>query len=322
MNFWENLKKPIMILAPMEDVTDTVFRQIVNTVGRPDVVMTEFTSTDAMCSPGLKRVSDRLEFDSSERPVVAQIWGTDPEKFTQAAKIISKMGFDGIDINMGCPVRDVTKTGACSALIKTPLLAKQIIEATKLGAPKLPISVKTRIGFNEIDTENWVKFLLEQNLSALTLHFRTAKEMSKVPAHWEEAQKAVAVRNQLQVKTLIIGNGDVKSLQEAHDKAAQYQLDGIMIGRGIFENVWIFNPDIKIEEITLAERLALLQKHIELFEKTWGNAKNFAILKKFVKCYINGFSGASELRVNLMETKSLTELKTKITKLISNQQII
>lgn len=318
MNFWKSLKKPIMILAPMEDVTDTVFRQIVNSVGRPDVLFTEFTSTDAMCSPGLKRVSDRLEFSSDERPIVAQIWGTNPDHFKKSAQIISKMGFDGIDINMGCPVRDVTKTGACSALIKTPLLAKAIIEATRKGAPKLPISVKTRIGFNEIDTENWMKFLLDQDLSALTLHFRTAKEMSKVPAHWDEAEKAVAIRDALKVKTLIIGNGDVKSLQEAKEKALQYKLDGIMIGRGIFENVWIFNQDIKIEDITLKDRLELLQKHINLFEKTWGDTKHFALLKKFVKCYINGFPGASELRVNLMETKNLEGLKTAVKRLTTD----
>lgn len=306
-NFWEKFKKPVLILAPMEDVTDTVFRRIVASCGKPDVFFTEFTSTDAMCSPGLKRVADRLKFDKSERPIVAQIWGSSPDKFREAAKIVAEMGFDGIDINMGCPVKDVTKTGACSALIKNPDLAKKIIDATREGAPNLPISVKTRIGFSVIETEKWVTTLLEQDLSALTLHLRTAREMSKVPAHWDEIAKAIKIRNKMKVKTLIIGNGDVKSRKEALNLIKKYKIDGIMIGRGIFEDMWIFNKKINLKEITSGERFELLKKHITLFDKTWKKTKNFNIMKKFFKAYVNGFNGASDVRVKLMNTSTPKE---------------
>lgn len=319
MNFWQKLrpkadepmaqKKPILILAPMDDVTDSVFRQIVIGVGRPDVFFTEFTNVDALTSTGQKKVLGRLAFVPTEKPIVAQIWGSDPEKFYQVAQMISKMGFDGIDINMGCPDKKVIKANACSALIKNPKLANEIIQATIRGSNGLPVGVKTRIGFSSIQTEEWVSALLANEITALTLHFRTVKEMSKVPAHWEQAKIAVDIRNKMKSKTLIIGNGDVKSLQEANDKCKKYGIDGVMIGRGIFENVWLFNPDINPNNITVKDRLELLVKHIKLFEETKGLSKNFATLKKFVKCYINGFSGASEMRAKLMETKNLDELK-------------
>lgn len=309
MNFWEKLSKPIMILAPMEDVTDTVFRQIVDSVGRPDVFFTEFTNIDALTSSGRQRVINRLQFSENERPIVAQIWGSDPNKFYKVAQELVEMKFDGIDINMGCPDKKVIKANACSALIKNPQLAKEIIQATVEGAKGLPVSVKTRIGFSEILTEQWIPELLETNITALTLHFRTVKEMSKVPAHWDQAKIAVDIRNQMKSKTLIIGNGDVKSLEEANQKTKEYGLDGIMVGRGIFENVWLFNKNVKLEDKTIKDRLELLFKHIELFDQTWRDTKNFAILKKFVKCYINGFPGASEMRVELMKTENLQELK-------------
>ena len=198
MNFWTKIKKPVMILAPMDGVTDTVFRQIVCKVGRPDVLFTEFVPVDAIVSPAQQKVIENsLRFDESERPIVAQIWGIDPEKFFESAKILAKLGFDGIDINMGCPTHDVIKKGACSALIKNPKLAKDIIMATIKGANGLPVSIKTRIGFDKLETENWVKSLLETPISALILHLRTAREMSKVPAHWEEIEKAVKIRNEL-----------------------------------------------------------------------------------------------------------------------------
>lgn len=311
MNFWNDLKRPVLILAPMDDVTDTVFRQVVASVGRPDVFFTEFTSVDGLLSEGYKHVAGRLLFKKDEKPIVAQIWGNDPDKFFKAAQLIADMGFDGIDINMGCPTKDVVSVNACSALIKDPKRAKEIIKATMEGSKGLPVSVKTRIGFSTIDTENWVSQLLELPLAALTLHFRTRKEMSKVPAHWEEAKVAVAVKKRMNSNTLLIGNGDVKSLEEAHEKAMQYELDGSMVGRGIFENVWLFNPEVDIKDITIKDRLTLLLKHIDLFNTTWGTTKNFAILKKFVKCYLNGFDRASQMRVDLMASNSLEELRSK-----------
>ena len=309
MNFWDRLQKPIMILAPMDGVTDTVFRQIVSYVGRPDVLFTEFVPVDAIVSPAQQKVIENsLRFDESERPIVAQIWGIDPEKFFESAKILAKLGFDGIDINMGCPTHDVIKKGACSALIKNPKLAKDIIMATIKGANGLPVSIKTRIGFDKLETENWVKSLLETPISALILHLRTAREMSKVPAHWEEIEKAVKLRNELKSNALIIGNGDVKSLKEAKDKCKKYGLDGIMIGRGIFENVYLFNDEIDPKKITPKQKIALLLDHLKLFKKTFGDKRHFELMKKFVKCYVNNFEGASEKREKLMSTKSLDEL--------------
>ncbi len=315
MNFWDKLQKPFFILAPMEGVTDTVFRQIVVSVGRPDVFFTEFVPVDALLSKGQEKILTSLKFTESERPIVAQIWGSDPEKFYKVAKMLHQMKFDGIDINMGCPDKNAIKKGACAALIKNPQLAKQIIDATIKGANGLPVSVKTRIGFKELDTENWVTTLLQTPISALILHLRTVSEMSKVPAHWEEIGTAVKIRNRLKSKALIIGNGDVRTLKEAKDKCKKYRIDGVMIGRGIFENVWLFNDKVNIENISPQQKIDLLIKHLKLFKQTWGdkqsfssNKKHFELMKKFVKCYVNNFNGAVESRERLMKTKSLDEL--------------
>ncbi len=308
MNFWEKLKKPIFMLAPMDGVTDTVFRQIVTFVGKPYVLFTEFTSIDGLLSAGKEKTLRRLEFTEIERPIVAQIWGSDPKKFYQVAKLVSKLGFDGIDINMGCPDKSTIKKGACSALIKNPRLAKEIIEATIKGANGLPVSIKTRIGFSKIEIETWAKTLLETDIAALILHLRTVSEMSKVPAHWEEISKAVELRDKISPGTLIIGNGDVKSLREARDKCRQYGIDGVMIGTGIFENVWLFNEEVDPLKITPRQKIELLLKHLALYQKTYGEGKHFGLMKKFVKCYVNNFKGATQVREKLMETRTLKEL--------------
>ncbi len=304
MNFWRKLKKPILILAPMEGVTDTVFRQIVASAGKPDVFFTEFVPVDALFSKGKEKVLRSLRFVAIEHPIVAQIWGTDPEKFYQAARLLSKMGFDGIDINMGCPDKSVIKAGAGAALIKNPRLAQEIINATIKGAKGLPVSVKTRIGFKNIATENWITALLQTPIAAVTLHLRTAAEMSKVPAHWDEISKAVKIRENLKSKALIIGNGDVKTLKEAKDKCEKYGIDGVMTGRGIFDNVGLFAS----MEFTPQERINLLIAHLKLFKKTYVDDKHFELMKKFVKCYVNNFDGAMNSREKLMKTKSLNEL--------------
>ncbi|MDE2025636.1 MAG: tRNA-dihydrouridine synthase, partial [Patescibacteria group bacterium] len=196
MNIWHTLKKPIFILAPMEDVTDTVFRQIIMACGRPSLFFTEFTNVDGMASAGDEEVSKRLRFTQKEGPIIAQVWGMKPENYFSAAGRIAEMGYDGIDINMGCPQKAVVSRGACSALIKNPSLAKEIIQATREGAKGLPVSVKTRIGFKTNVLDTWIGFLLEQQLDALAIHARTASEMSKVPAHWEVMPAAVTIRNQ------------------------------------------------------------------------------------------------------------------------------
>src|SRR3989344_1057321 len=307
-NFWKELKKPILIQAPMEDVTDTVFRQIIAKCGRPDVFFTEFTNVEGLCSRGRDRVGKRLIVTEKERPIVAQIWGNNSKNYLETAKLIKKMGFDGIDINMGCPEKSVVKKGSCAALINNHPLAKEIILATREGASGLPISVKTRIGIKNIHTEEWAEFLLGFNLDALTIHARTVAEMSDIPAHWDEIKKVVKLRDSMKKKTLIIGNGDVKDLRDAEEKYRKYNVDGIMIGRGIFDNLWLFNKNVNPENISYQEKLKLLIKHLELFDRTWGSfdrlrTKNFALMKKFYKIYVSDVPDASEFRSKLMELK-------------------
>jgi tRNA-dihydrouridine synthase len=306
-NLWKDLKKPILIQAPMEDVTDTVFRQIIAKCGKPDVFFTEFTNVEGLCSRGRKKVGRRLIFTGIERPIVAQVWGKTPEKFFEAAKIIKQMGFDGIDINMGCPQKNVIKKGACGALIDNPIIAKEIILAVREGAGGLPISVKTRIGARDIQTEKWTSFLLKQNLDCLIVHGRTVAEMSDVLCHWDEIGKVVKLRDSLKSKTLIIGNGDIKTRIDALEKIKKYGLDGVMIGRGIFDNPWIFNKNRTLSKISSEEKIKLLIKHVTLFDKTWGKEKNFSSMKKFYKIYISSLPDAKTVRIELMKLKTAKE---------------
>ena len=312
---WERIPRPIFSLAPMEDVTDTVFRQVINDCGRPDIYFTEFTNVDGMNSRGDEKVSQRLQFGKNEKPIIAQLWGVTPDNFYLAAKRIVAMGYDGIDLNMGCPQRDVTRHGACSALIKNHTLAKEIIDATKSGADNLPVSVKTRIGYGKIQTEEWLGFLLEQDLPLITVHGRTAAEMSKVPAHWDEIGKVVKMRDDMGKQTLIFGNGDVQDLAQAKEKVKQYGVDGVMIGRGIFHNPWLF-AEIDPTTRTIKDRLELLKKHVALYESTWGKKKNYQILKKYFKIYLSDFDGASDMRQQFMETNSYEEVKELVIKLL------
>jgi len=313
---WQELPKPFFTLAPMEGATDTVFRQIVASCGRPSVTFTEFTNVEGLLSKGSETVGRRLIFENTEHPIIAQIWGLDPEAYEKVAEKLSEMGFDGIDINMGCPERNVVNHGACSALIKNSKLAAKIIKSVKKGAPNLPISVKTRIGFREIETEKWISFLLQQNLDAITIHFRTQKEMSLVPAHWEEAEKISKLKEQISKGTVISGNGDVLTVKQGKKLAKQYGLDGIMIGRGVFRNPYVFDPKINYEDQTIEERINLLKKHLNLFEKTWSEThklsekdyrKSYPPLKRFFKIYISGFEGAADLREKLMATQNIMQ---------------
>ncbi|HSW81415.1 MAG TPA: tRNA-dihydrouridine synthase, partial [Candidatus Saccharimonas sp.] len=265
----------------------------------------EFTNTDSFCSPkGRESTATRLKFTPDEQPMVAQIWGTNPEHFAEMAKGLAEMGYAGVDINMGCPVKDVVKKGACSGLIQTPELAAKIIAATKTAG--LPVSVKTRIGFKTKNTEEWLGFLLQQDIVALTVHGRTAKEMSKVPAHWDEITKAVKLRDEIAPHTLVIGNGDVQNRQAGLELAKQTGVDGIMIGRGVFTNVFCFEAEPR--EHSKQELLGMLVRHLNLFEATWPD-RQFAPLKRFFKIYVRDFDGASELRAKLMEARNITEVR-------------
>ncbi|MDO8657117.1 MAG: tRNA-dihydrouridine synthase [Candidatus Levybacteria bacterium] len=318
-NFWQKIKKPFLVQAPMDDVTDVVFRQILADVSRPDVFFTEFTNTDSLNSKGLEKTIHRLKFTEKQHPIVAQIWGNKPENYLKTAKLLKKLGFDGIDINMGCPDRVIVKKGCCSGLINNPQLAKEIILATKEGADGLAVSVKTRLGYDNLQTQEWISFLLENKLDALTVHGRIALEMSKYPADWEEIAKAVKIRNATKSKTIIIGNGDVKTIKEAHEKHEKYGVDGIMIGRGIFTNLWVFDKNINPENILFKEKLKLLLQHIELFKNTWGNSKNFEMLKKYYKIYISGVENAQNIRTDLMKIKTIGQTKEFILDLIKTQ---
>lgn len=310
-NIWRDLNDqpdPIMVLAPMDDVTDLVFRQLIEELAPADLYMTEFASVEGFCSPGRPAIERRLRLADGERNVIAQIWGKTPTKYRETADELSKRGFVGIDINMGCPAKDVVKTGACSGLIRTPDLAAEIIQATKDGAGHMPVSVKTRIGFNQPDLEGWIGHILRQNVAALTVHLRTVKEQSKVDAHWELMPEILALRDMIAPETIIIGNGDVEDRGEALVRAKESGADGVMIGRGIFHNPWAFEVDAK--EHSIDERKQTLLRHLELFEQTWTNhEKRFEPLKKFFKIYIQGFENAADLRAQLMETNDLDEAR-------------
>jgi len=318
---WSNLPKPFFVLAPMEGVTDTVFRQVVNSFAKPDVYFTEFTNCEGLLSKGREKVGRRLIYSENERPLIAQIWGLDPDAFFEVSKILVEMGFDGIDLNMGCPVSAVVARGSCSGLIGNPTRAKEMIDATRRGAGALPVSVKTRIGLKNITTEEWIGFLLEQNLDALTIHLRTQKEMSNVPAHFEELDKIVTLRDKISPSTILIANGDIMSKSQGNELVKKYGIDGVMIGRGVFHNPFVFNETVNFELKTKNERIELLRKHIDMFEKVWTVdhplsekeiGKLFPPLKRFFKIYVSGFEGASELREKLMATQTVDEVREVI----------
>jgi tRNA-dihydrouridine synthase len=296
----------------MEGVTDTVFRRSIADIARPDVFYTEFTSVNGICSEGFEKVAQRLLFDESERPIVAQIWGTEPEMFLTAARKISELGFDGIDINFGCPVKDVTKIGGGSRMIEKDSRERvsEIIAATREGGKGLPVSVKTRIGYRSVQTEEWTDFLMNQDLAEITFHLRTASEMSKVPARWEEMRKIVRVRDDKKVATLICGNGDVKSREQAMKLCAEYGIDGVMIGRGVFENPAVFFPEART--LAVKERSLALLRHAKLFEEQWGEEKPFIEVRKVIKMYIAGFPGAADIRQELMKVNSAQELEDEL----------
>lgn len=292
----------------MDDVTDSVFRRIVARCAKPDLFFTEFVSVDGLQSPGRKALWKKLEFASEqERPLIAQLWGLRPENYAKTAHELAAMGFAGIDINMGCPVPLVIKNGACSALINNRPLASDIINATIQGAGNLPVSVKCRLGFNEIDL-TWHEFLLEHGIQALTVHGRTTKEMSKVPNHWDEIEKIRKIRDEQAPNVALIGNGDVLSRAQGEQLAKQYGLDGIMIGRGIFQDPYVFSSSSSWSEMPPKEKIKLYAEHIQLFLDFWGNTKNPASLKKFAKVYVNGFTGASEARNQLMQCDTAEQL--------------
>ncbi len=306
--FWTQLDRPFFALAPMYDVTDAAFRRMIAKYSRPDVIFTEFVSVDGLAHPdGREKLMHHLWFDESEHPIVAQVFGIEPKNFAQAAVLCRELGFDGIDINMGCPEKNIIKQGAGAALICEPGRAKDIIDATLSGAGDLPVSVKTRIGFKKEEIDTWLPHIFSHDLSAVTVHLRTQREMSKVAAHWDLMSRIVTMRNSLQPQTVLLGNGDIHTIMEGKDRVQETGCDGVMVGRGVFGNPWFFSDPYPV--ISVEKKLQTMVEHTKLFIELFTGVKNFAIMKKHYKAYANGFPFAGDLRAKLMEAQDVQEVE-------------
>jgi nifR3 family TIM-barrel protein len=336
-NFWQNLEKPFFCLAPMSDVTDIAFRSVLSKYSKDRenknrvVFWTEFVSADGLANKfARKKLAHILKFKERERPIVAQVFGANPDNMKLACQYIASLGFDGIDINMGCPDKSVISQGAGSALIKNPELARKIIQAAHAGIKSaglsIPVSIKTRIGFSKEEIGTWIRELLKEDISALTIHLRTVKELSLVPANWDYIKKIKELIKKSGKDVMLIGNGDIKDMKDGEEKALKYGCDGVMIGRGVFGNPWFFtgkeicqresltqNPLSKIpfDSISIEEKLKVLVEHTQLFEKELSGPKHksFAVMKKHFKSYVNDFPGAKELRIKLMETENAKQVE-------------
>ncbi|MFD5850803.1 tRNA-dihydrouridine synthase [Cytobacillus pseudoceanisediminis] len=315
-NFWRELPRPFFILAPMEEVTDVVFRHVVSEAARPDVFFTEFTNSDSYCHPeGINSVRGRLTFTEDEQPIVAHIWGDKPEYFRQMSIGMAELGFKGLDINMGCPVPNVAQHGKGSGLIRRPEVAAELIQAAKAGG--LPVSVKTRLGFTEVDEwKVWLKHILEQDIANFSIHLRTRDEMSKVPAHWELIPEIKKLRDQVAPDTLLTINGDIPDRQKGLELAEKYGIDGVMIGRGIFHNPFAFETEKK--DHSSEELLDLLRLHMDLHDQySHLELRPFTALHRFFKIYVKGFPRASALRNQLMNTRSTDEVRELLDAFVS-----
>lgn len=309
-NFWQDLPRPFFVLAPMEDVTDVVFRHVVSEAGRPDVFFTEFTNTVSYCHPeGRNSVRGRLTFTEDENPMVAHIWGDQPEYFRQMSIGMAEEGFKGIDINMGCPVPNVAQKGKGSGLINHPATAAELIQAAKAGG--LPVSVKTRLGYTNINEwRDWLTHVLEQDIANLSIHLRTRKEMSKGDAHWDLIPEIKKLRDEVAPNTLLTINGDIPDREAGMKLVEKYGVDGVMIGRGVFKNPYAFETEPK--EHSSKELLDLFRLHLDLFDHysiKEEEPRLFKPLRRFFKIYVRGIRGASDLRVQLMETESTDQAR-------------
>ncbi len=312
MNFWQQLPKPIFVAAPLANVTDAPFRRFFITKSKPAVMWTEFVSADGLCHPkGREALLKDLAYTEGERPLVAQLFTAHPDKMKEAAELVASLGFDGIDINMGCPDKNVMKQGAGATCIKNPENAAALIRAAKEGVAAagkdIPVSVKTRTGFHEDILEAWLPILLKEEPAIITLHARTKKEMSAAPAHWDRVKKAVEIRNEMKSDTLILGNGDAKDLSDAKEKVAESGADGVMFGRALIGNPWLF--DERKIAVTVAEKIEAALDHTKSFLEFWGESKSFELMKKFYRAYINNFPLAKELRAEMMEKKTFPEIE-------------
>jgi nifR3 family TIM-barrel protein len=309
-SFWSALPRPFFVLAPLADVTDAAFRRVIAKYGKPHVLWTEFTSAEGLCRGHHESLWGNLLYSDAERPIVAQLWSASPAAMEQAAVLVSRLGFDGIDINMGCPDRRVERRGAGAALCRQPVLAQALIRAAQRGAGHLPVSVKMRIGYDRDELDTWLPALLEMQPAAITIHARTRQEKSDVPAHWDAVARAVRMRRAQGSATLLIGNGDVRDTAEARIRAAATGVDGVMLGRAIFGNPWLFHPTITRDALPAAERLRVLVEHTQLFETLLGDIKSMERMKKHYKAYLVGLKGTDTeaLLPRLMASNSAAEV--------------
>jgi len=341
-NFWSKLKKPVIGLAPMDGVTDHPYRHIQKKYGHPDIIYTEFATVEGFCRGVTVPLRDFI-FDKTQRPIIAQIYGKTPQFFRETATVICQLGFDGIDLNMGCPAKSVANGGAGAGLINTPQLAQEIIKATQAGVQdwvnnktandcesitpeiarevekrhqylpqeyqqkrSIPVSVKTRIGFDKPMIDEWLPILLKTNPAAIAIHGRTLRQGYGGKANWEEIGKAVEIAKNS--NTLIIGNGDVSSQAEALKKVNQYGVDGVLIGRASFGNPWVFNKNQN--QVTTQQKIKVAIEHAQLYEITFSQNKKYSFLpmRKHLGWYIKGFDGAKEIRKQLMQTNNSQEV--------------
>ncbi len=314
----------------MADVTDIAFRTMIAKYSKPhgpDVMWTEFVSADGLNSPGREILKRDLEITDLERPVVAQLFTSTPENMKKAAALCRELGFDGIDINMGCPDKSIEKQGAGAAHIKDWKTAQAVIRAAQEGAEHLPVSVKTRLGYNKVEFMEWLPKILECNIPTLTVHLRTRKEMSLVDAHWGIMKDVVKLVRDITGElseggTIILGNGDIKSVTEGKERAKESGANGVMVGRGIFGTPWFFDEEEFNRGKPLEERLKICVKHTKLYEEKLGDIKSFAIMKKHYKAYVHGFDGAKELRMELMDCKNAAEIEEKVDLFLSRTQSV
>lgn len=326
MGLWNNLPEDgAIILAPMADVTDSAFRKIIAKYSRtgepgggPDAFYTEFVAADGLASEkGKPKLMHNFVYSEKERPIIAQIFSSDPKNMEDGARLCVELGFDGIDLNMGCPERNICKQGAGSAMIKTPQLAQEVIRAAKRGAQgKIPVSVKTRVGWTENEIETWIPAILECDVAAIILHGRTRKVMSKVPANWDWIHRAGEIVKASGKPTKFIGNGDVVTLEQGREYCKKYNVDGVMVARGIFGNPWFF--DSQKTEVTVKEKLEVMLEHTRIFIEELSDHKNFAVMKKHYKAYVNGFDGAKELRVHLMESNTYDDIAEHVNNFLTS----
>lgn len=363
MNFWSTLPRPVIGLSPMDGVTDASFRFIIARQGKPDVSFTEFTHVHDVCR-GPEILLETLVYSEMERPMIAQLYGKDPDLFYQAAHAVCELGFDGVDINMGCPSKNVASSGSGAALIKTPDLAHAIIQATRRGmddwadgqtleqvgfkpariaafqrlnaqrgsaAPpvrrRLPLSVKTRLGYDTVAVESWVEHLLQERPAAISLHGRTLQQMYRGTADWAAIGRAVALAKG--TGTLLLGNGDVHTLGEVVRRVRETGVDGVLVGRGVLGAPWFFQEKEQArtlafehcsgdrslpneESISLEQRFGIVLDHARHFQALCGQSQ-FHRMRKHLGWYCKAFPHAAALRARMFRVSSVEELEAVIT---------